>query len=160
MYPAFIWITFIILVGLGIWWIWIWGSQDLIGWNYECKSYYDSGCWRPESLLFSGTRIISANTKHLYNICTMLDQRRRRWADVVQMLYKCFVFDGMLLQSNKYEMWTQCWSNAWPPSPAVDQQISIIGSACRINFTVKTFSLYPPFLHLLLPHYISAFWLL
>ena len=37
-----------------------------------------------------------ANTKHLYNICTMLDQRRRRWADVVQMLYKCFVFVGML----------------------------------------------------------------
>ena len=34
-------------------------------------------------------------TKHLYNICTMLDQRRRRWADVVQMVYKCFVFDGM-----------------------------------------------------------------
>ena len=25
----------------------------------------------------------------------MLDQRRRRWADVVQMLYKCFVFAGM-----------------------------------------------------------------
>ena len=24
----------------------------------------------------------------------MLDQRRRRWADVVQMLYKCFVFAG------------------------------------------------------------------
>ena len=24
-----------------------------------------------------------ANTKHLYNICTMLDQRRRRWAGVV-----------------------------------------------------------------------------
>ena len=35
-----------------------------------------------------------ANTKHMYNICTMLDQRRRRWADVVQMLYKCFVFAG------------------------------------------------------------------
>ena len=34
------------------------------------------------------------NTKHLYNICTMLDQRRRRWADVVQILYKCFVFSG------------------------------------------------------------------
>ena len=28
---------------------------------------------------------------YLYNICTMSDQRRRRWADVVQMLYKCFV---------------------------------------------------------------------
>ena len=28
---------------------------------------------------------IPANTKHLYNICAMLDHRRRRWADVVQM---------------------------------------------------------------------------
>ena len=28
------------------------------------------------------------------NICTMLDQRQRRWADVVQMLYKCYVFAG------------------------------------------------------------------
>ena len=26
----------------------------------------------------------------------MLDQRRRRWAGVVQMLYKCFVFAGIL----------------------------------------------------------------
>ena len=25
----------------------------------------------------------------------MLDQRRRRWTDVVQMLYKCFVFAGI-----------------------------------------------------------------
>ena len=33
-----------------------------------------------------------ANTKHLYDVFTMLDQRRRRWAGVVQMLYKCFVF--------------------------------------------------------------------
>ena len=27
-------------------------------------------------------------------ICTMLDQRRRSWSDIVQMLYKCFVFAG------------------------------------------------------------------
>ena len=26
-----------------------------------------------------------ANGKHVYNICTMLDQRRRRWTNVVQM---------------------------------------------------------------------------
>ena len=26
----------------------------------------------------------------------MLDQRRRRWAAIVQMLYKCFVFTGKL----------------------------------------------------------------
>ena len=34
--------------------------------------------------------------KHLYNICTVLDWHRRRWADVVQMLYKCFVLLGWL----------------------------------------------------------------
>ena len=28
---------------------------------------------------------IPVNTKHFYNICTMLDRRRRRGADVVQM---------------------------------------------------------------------------
>ena len=36
------------------------------------------------------------NTKHLYNIWTMLDQRGRRLAVVVQMLYKCFVFAGFM----------------------------------------------------------------
>ena len=34
-------------------------------------------------------------TLNLYNICTVLGQRRRRWADAVQMLYKCFVFAEM-----------------------------------------------------------------
>ena len=42
----------------------------------------------------SYSNLYPANTKHSYDICTMLDQRRRRWADVVQMLYKCFVFAG------------------------------------------------------------------
>ena len=32
--------------------------------------------------------------KYLYNMCTMLDQRRRRRANVVHMLYKYFVFAG------------------------------------------------------------------
>ena len=35
-----------------------------------------------------------ANTQHFYNICKPSDQRLRRWAVVVQMLYKCFVFAG------------------------------------------------------------------
>ena len=31
----------------------------------------------------------------------MLDQRRRRWADVVQMLYTCFAFTGIsVIQSH------------------------------------------------------------
>ena len=29
----------------------------------------------------------------------MLDQRRRRWADVVQMLYKCFVFADIYMMA-------------------------------------------------------------
>ena len=39
-------------------------------------------------------------TEHLYNICTMLDQCRRRWADVVQMFYECFVFVGLDIRIN------------------------------------------------------------
>ena len=35
-----------------------------------------------------------ANTKHLYNICTTPAQCPRRWPNIVQMLYKCFVFAG------------------------------------------------------------------
>ena len=38
-----------------------------------------------------------ANTQHLYNICTMSAQSLRRWSNIVQMLYKCFVFAGKLL---------------------------------------------------------------
>ena len=36
------------------------------------------------------------NTKHLYNICTVLDQRRSRWGDVVHILYKCSVLSGLM----------------------------------------------------------------
>ena len=35
------------------------------------------------------------NTEHLYNICTMLNQRRRRWADVVQILYNVLCLLGV-----------------------------------------------------------------
>ena len=49
------------------------------------------------TLYLSNCLNIAANTNHLYDICTMLDQRRRRWADVVEMLYDCFVFAGMLI---------------------------------------------------------------
>ena len=48
----------------------------------------------PTLVLWAGA--LPLNTTHLHNICTMLVQRRRRWADVVQMLYKCCVFAGPL----------------------------------------------------------------
>ena len=38
---------------------------------------------------------LPANTKHLYDIYTTSAQRRKRWADVLYMLYKCFVFAGI-----------------------------------------------------------------
>ena len=49
----------------------------------------------------------SVNTNYLYNIYTMLDkcQWQRRWADVVKMLYKCFVFTGTETPKEKIKMW-------------------------------------------------------
>ena len=50
-------------------------------------------CERHSGWMYRMYRIvIPQQTWKLYNICTILDQRRRRWADVVQMLYNCFVF--------------------------------------------------------------------
>ena len=45
------------------------------------------------------------NTKHLYHIYTMLVQRGRRWAGVVEMLYKCFVFARLPAQATKFKSW-------------------------------------------------------
>ena len=38
--------------------------------------------------------ILPANTKHLYNFCTTSAQRLRRRSNIIQRLYKCFVFAG------------------------------------------------------------------
>ena len=40
----------------------------------------------------------STSTTHLYNICTTPAQRLRRWPNIVQMLYKCLVFAGLLFK--------------------------------------------------------------
>ena len=36
------------------------------------------------NLPISRIRCLDYTTSHLYNICTLLDQRRRRWPDVLQ----------------------------------------------------------------------------
>ena len=55
--------------------------------------YVHKGGLKPDSFHFLyGDN--PANTKHLYNICTTSAQRPRRWSDIVQMLCKCFVFNG------------------------------------------------------------------
>ena len=67
--------------------VWELGTADDVLWKQDLTSPW--GKVRCGEL-----KTCSANKTHLYNICTMLDQRRRRWADVVGMLYKCFVFAG------------------------------------------------------------------
>ena len=48
-----------------------------------------------------------ANKKHLFNIYTTSAQRLRRWSNIVYMLYRCFVFTGLLLSQdvNKLCRW-------------------------------------------------------
>ena len=67
------------------------------------NKYYDElrNAWRQKKHLASDNFFgrlrrcgFPANTKHLYSICTTSDQRFRRWSNIVQLLYKCFVFAG------------------------------------------------------------------
>ena len=44
---------------------------------------------------FSPALSIVQAIKHKYNICTTSAQRLRRWSNIVQMLYKYFVFTGL-----------------------------------------------------------------
>ena len=45
---------------------------------------------------------IPVKAKHLYSICTMMDQRQRRWAAVVRMVYAWFSFTGMPRQMTPF----------------------------------------------------------
>ena len=71
---------------------------------------------------------LPTNTKHLYSICTRLDQRRRRWADVVQ---KCFVFAGLSVITliSQHQIYTQCWLNAGPVSQTLAQHYINLGQS-------------------------------
>ena len=48
---------------------------------------------------------VSSKHKHLHNICTMLDQRRKRRADDIHIIQMMCVKTG-----------NQCWHNVGPPS--------------------------------------------
>ena len=60
----------------------------------------------PNSHVLRAPRHNPVSAKHLYNICTMLDQRRRRWTDVVQMLYKilCWLGRPARLRANAFHV--------------------------------------------------------
>ena len=91
-------------------------SRNNQGLNSECylllvQSWFDVGTasqtlnqhWGQRLMLAANriSRLIPVSTKHLYSICTMLGQRRRRCADVVQMLFRCFVSAEMSISALK-----------------------------------------------------------
>ena len=73
------------------------------------------------------------NTKHLYNICTMLDQRRRRCTNVLCLLGTAAGL-VLLTASDDYKPTpTQCLSNVGAASPVLASIHSVLvsTSCCR-----------------------------
>ena len=58
-----------------------------------------------------------ANRKHLNDMCTMPAQRLR-WSNIVQMLYKCFVFAGTARYVYHVGQW---WARVIDAVPALNQ---------------------------------------
>ena len=52
---------------------------------------YDKGCIHTRVKLRILQKSFQANAKHLYNICKMSAKRLRRWSNIEQILYKCFL---------------------------------------------------------------------
>ena len=79
-----------------------------------------------------------ANTKHLYNICTTSVQHRRRWANIVQVLYKSFVFAGKITEASPSAL---AFCRLLPHLGAVWGLISASLSAtnCQIYFLLTRF---------------------
>ena len=61
---------------------------------HPCPIVFGNMCKETET---KKTHRIYLNTNHLHKFCTMLDQRWRRWANLVQILKKCFVFAGVCI---------------------------------------------------------------
>ena len=72
-------------------------SKQLLLFNFENKTKKNSS----NCLIFKLT--VTAVCLKIYNICTKSFQRIRRWSNIVQMLYKCFVLT--VLQSQLCLTW-------------------------------------------------------
>ena len=67
--------------------------------RYFIKSWHSNSLWeggdydgKLKLLKVNENESKLVNPTHLYNIYAMLDQCQRRWADVVWMVFKYFVF--------------------------------------------------------------------
>ena len=88
-------------IDLRIWWSYNRNHMAMLGRFlyasfFYCLTYFDSVMQvnNSNNCLLYKKAATPANTKHLYNICTTSAQRLRRWSNIVQMLYKCFVLTG------------------------------------------------------------------
>ena len=108
--------------------------------DHLSTSYSQSFYWirirRRPSLHRNISCMYTANKKYLYNIYTMLDQRRRRWTDVVQTLYKCFAFAGMYTPMSHSS--TKGCLIVDPSSRTSAQHYSNIGSITRARTGISS----------------------
>ena len=66
----------------------------------------------------------------------MLVQRRRRWLEVVQMLYKCFGFAGITVTtSNAVLILDECCASIADGGPTLKQHWFIISCLFGFNIT-------------------------
>ena len=72
------------------------------------------------------------NTKHSYNINTLVVQSRR----LRPTLYKCYTNVVRLLWPSKHEALNQCWGNVGPPSTTSSQHWPNIDSMPRVCWGV------------------------
>ena len=58
----------------------------------------------------------------------MLDQRRRRWADAVQMLYKRFVFNGIeaAISPGAYFYMYSAFDNLLTSAGVIETQLQVV----------------------------------
>ena len=83
-----------------------------------CAVGYAQVYQKESSIIYLGH--IPANTKPLFNICTTSAPRLRRWSNDVQVLYKCFMFNWMLVailpQSVKNDVMPRSHTQSYPIS--------------------------------------------
>ena len=83
----------------------------------------------------------------------MLDQRQRRWADFVQMLYKCFVLSGIPVSNNKTKAVIQggnstpILSSQWDSSRAEGNEVSRKNVTKSCYYTMADFKRGVPIWH-------------
>ena len=73
--------------------------------------------------LYLSPKALPSKQKMLHKICTTSAQRLRRWSNIVQMLYKCFVFAAI---------GSACW-RCWPAEDVSFRPRQTVSSRTRVK---------------------------